>query len=220
MLFRALSGLREFHKNTQASRRKITGKSAGGDKIKASMPRLIVAPRTVVAYHGCTLPVARAILSDGAFRASENRYDWLGKGVYFWEYAPYRALEWAKWVSLQKGDAPAVLSATIRLGNCVNLMDVQYHNDLIATHDNLVALYGEENLPKNTNSGGHFRDRLVIDGHCDYVAGLGEAVDTVRGTFPEGEPIYPGSKILSLAHTQIAVRRADCISRIALVKFP
>lgn len=99
-------------------------------------------------------------------------------------------------------------------------MDVEHHNDLITTHDYLVALYGEENLPKNTSKGGHFRDRLVIDTHCENVARQGGTVDTIRGTFPEGEPIYPGSKILSLAHTQIVVRNPDCIQQLKLVKFP
>lgn len=184
-----------------------------------SVRKLVVAPRSIVGYHGCTLPVAEAILVEGKFRLSENRYDWLGRGVYFWEYAPYRALEWARFMGLQRGETPAVLAATVRLGNCVNLMDVQYHADLVETHRNLVALFGEENLPKNTARGGHFRDRLVIDRHCDNMAALGGMVDGVRGTFPEGEPIYEGSKILSLAHTQIAVRNPDCITQLRLVQF-
>lgn len=183
------------------------------------MRKLVVAPRSVVGYHGCTLPVAEAILAEGTFRPSENRYDWLGYGVYFWEYAPYRALAWARFIGLQCGQSPAVLAATIRLGDCINLMDVYYHTILIATHNTLVATYGEENLPKNTARGGHYRDRLVVDTACDDVQAQGVPVDTVRGTFPEGEPIYPGSKILTLAHTQIAVRNPDCITRIELVRF-
>jgi hypothetical protein len=179
----------------------------------------LFAPRSVVGYHGCTDSIAEAIVAAGRFRPSENRYDWLGYGVYFWEYAPYRALEWARLLALQRGEKPAVLAATIQLKNCVNLMDVEHHNSLIETHRNLVALYGEEQLPKNTARGGHFRDRLVIDTHCDNIALLGQTVDTVRGTFPEGEPIYPGSKILSLAHTQIAVRNTNCIHRLELIKF-
>lgn len=143
----------------------------------------------------------------------------LGQGVYFWEYAPYRALEWASLVGLQRGEPPAVLAATIRLGNCVNLMDVKYHSELTATHQNLVDLYGEENWLENTAADGHFLDRLVVDTHCENIALLGGVVNTVRGTFTEGEPIYLGSKIRSRAHTQLAVRSQDCISGIRLVTF-
>ena len=41
-----------------------------------------------------------------------------------------------------------------------------------------------------------------------------------RGSFAEGAPIYPGSKILQKAHTQIAVRDTACILRASLVQFP
>jgi hypothetical protein len=183
------------------------------------MPRLLVSPRYVVGYHGCTVPIADAILAVGGFPASENRYDWLGRGIYFWEYAPYRALELARYLGLQRGEEAAVLQATIRLGKCVNLMDVKDHADLLTTYNLLIEFYGEENLPSNTARGGHFRDRLVIDTYCDQAAAQGASVDAVRGTFPEGEPIYPGSMILSLAHTQIAVRNPDCITNLRLVRF-
>ncbi len=184
------------------------------------MARPLSAPRTVTGYHGCTRSVADAILAEGAFRLSENTYDWLGRGVYFWEYAPYRALEWARLVALERGDVPAVLGVTIRLRNCLNLLDVNHHRDLVATHQWLVDRYGEENLPRNTARGGHYLDRLVIDTFCDKAQQENVRVQTVRGSFAEGEPIYPGSKILSRAHTQIAVRDPHCIERIQLVTFP
>lgn len=184
------------------------------------MARLITVPRSVVGYHGCSRKDADAILAEGNFRLSENRYDWLGRGIYFWEYAPYRAMEWARLICLQRGEEPAVLGVTIRLGRCVNLLDIAHHNDLIMTHEALLAIYGEGRLPKNTARGGHFLDRLVVDTFCDNASADGSPPDTVRGTFPEGEPIYPGSKILSLAHTQIAVRNPACISNIRLITLP
>ncbi len=186
------------------------------------MPRtsLPTGPRSVVGYHGCTRPVADRILAEGAFLPSENRYDWLGRGVYFWEYAPYRALDWARFVALTRGEEPAVLAATIRLGRCVNLLDVRHHNDLIATHRWLTDTYGAENLPRNTARGGHYLDRLVIDTLCDLSTDYRLPVQTVRGTFAEGEPLYPGSKILSLTHTQVAVRDISCITNVRLVTFP
>ncbi len=176
-------------------------------------------PTSVIGCHGCTQTVAEAILAQGRFLPSENRYDWLGRGVYFWEYAPYRALEWARLACLESGGRPAVLAATLQLRNCINLLDVDRHEELSGTNAYLVKNLGENGLPKNTARGGNFRDRIVIDSHCERLRRSGSVIDTVRGTFPEGEPIYPDSRILSLAHTQIAVRSPDCITDIQLVRF-
>jgi len=45
--------------------------------------------RTIFAYHGCDSTVAELVLL-GHFRLepSHNDYDWLGAGIYFWEYGP------------------------------------------------------------------------------------------------------------------------------------
>src|SRR5260221_731263 len=57
---------------------------------------ILTAPETVVGYHGCSRGVAEKIISAQHFLPSTMTYDWLGEGIYFWEYAPYRALEWAQ----------------------------------------------------------------------------------------------------------------------------
>ena len=52
----------------------------------------------VYGFHGCSRDVAEMLLSgkDVSLNSSENDYDWLGSGIYFWEEAPHRALEWAQ----------------------------------------------------------------------------------------------------------------------------
>ena len=42
---------------------------------------------------------------------STNAYDWLGEGIYFWEYAPNRALDWAK--KRFRSQEPAIVGVTI-----------------------------------------------------------------------------------------------------------
>lgn len=42
--------------------------------------------RTVIAYHGCDVETAERLLSGEPFKPSQNDYDWLGEGIYFWEY--------------------------------------------------------------------------------------------------------------------------------------
>ncbi len=160
------------------------------------------------------------ILAQQQFTPSTKAYDWLGEGIYFWEYAPYRALDWAMLRCAASGEEPAVVGATIRLGNCLNLLDTQYMQELAQTYQQVVAEVGSGNLPRNTQRGAHYLDRQVIDTCCRALeTNLLPAVQTVRGSFPEGDPIYPGSKILSRAHTQIAARDAACFLDIFLVHF-
>ena len=73
----------------------------------------------------------------------------------------------------------------------------------------------------NTDRGSHFLDREIIDTYCRVFAlDVASPLQTVRGSFAEGAPIYPGSKILQKAHTQIAVPDTASILRVSLVQFP
>jgi hypothetical protein len=89
--------------------------------VRANFPRssrLHRAPRTVVGHHGCSGETAERILTGERFVPSRRAYDWLGEGIYFWEYGPYRAYRWAE----RRFDPDAaVLQVTIRLGRCLNL---------------------------------------------------------------------------------------------------
>jgi hypothetical protein len=72
---------------------------------------MIDPPIQVFGYHGTSRQKANAILSQG-FRVSDNDYDWLGEGVYFFQDAPYRAMQWA---TQQHPQNPAVIRAVIQL---------------------------------------------------------------------------------------------------------
>lgn len=77
--------------------------------------------RTVVAFHGTTAEAAERLVNGEPFSESDRDDEWFGKGVYFWEYAFKQAWWWAK--SYRKFDRPAVIGASIRLGNCLDLLD-------------------------------------------------------------------------------------------------
>jgi hypothetical protein len=65
--------------------------------------------RTVIAYHGCDVIVAERVLAGEPFRKSENNYDWLGAGIYFWEFGVDRARKFAEFQEqLGKVGTPAV----------------------------------------------------------------------------------------------------------------
>ena len=48
----------------------------------------------VYGYHGTSQTKAASILENG-FLASDNDYDWLGTGIFFFQDAPIRAKQWA-----------------------------------------------------------------------------------------------------------------------------
>lgn len=56
------------------------------------MPRFSDYHRTVIGYHGTRRSVAeRIVLRQGTFAWQDNPGDWMGSGVYFWEYGPKQA---------------------------------------------------------------------------------------------------------------------------------
>ena len=68
------------------------------------MPRYADYHRTVVGYHGTRRSTALRIVQGlRGFEPSENDDDWLGHGVYFWEYAPQQAWLWAEQRRRSKG---------------------------------------------------------------------------------------------------------------------
>lgn len=56
--------------------------------------------RWILGYHGCTQDLANELITGArpisAWPQSNNSYDWLGLGIYFWEHGPERARRWAQ----------------------------------------------------------------------------------------------------------------------------
>ena len=48
-------------------------------------------------HHGCDRSLAKLVLEGKTSPIpSENKYDWLGPGIYFWVDSPSRAMTWAR----------------------------------------------------------------------------------------------------------------------------
>ena|SRR5829696_3097742 len=165
--------------------------------------------RIVFGYHGTDPAFAeRLVLGEVApadWAPSENEYDWLGHGIYFWEYAPDRARAWAR-----KG---GVIGAIINLGTCLDLTDIKYTAMLTAAYERLAATHRRKKKPLPENRGKRrFLDCAVINYLVASEAkSSGLRFQTVRSPFLEGEPVYPGSAILRESHVQLAVRDPSCI---------
>jgi hypothetical protein len=174
--------------------------------------------RTVIAYHGCDAGVAERLLRGEPFLRSENDYDWLGGGVYFWEYGADRALRFAH-DQQRRGriTAPAVVGALVQLGKCFDLMDTRFTADLGDAYDTLLEIYSQTGRPLPMNAGTtpdqklRRLDCLVLNFYLALQESTGSAFDTVRCGFSEGPHAFPGSGIFQQSHIQIAVRNQACI---------
>ncbi len=185
---------------------------------------VIALPSFILGYHGCDQAIAEKVFAGQAsLEPSQNDYDWLGNGIYFWEHNPQRAYDFAVAIkkhshpSKQTVENPAVVGAIINLGYCLNLLDSgfikmvkQAHCDLSQTLDK-----AGESLPQNTGG------LDLVDRKLDCAVfrmlhknreGNGDIpFDTVRAAFVEGAPIYPNAGFASKNHIQLAVRNTECI---------
>jgi len=181
--------------------------------------------RMIIGYHGCDAKVAAKVLSgEGALTPSQRDYDWLGKGIYFWEHGPQRAFDWAKDEKKRaprKIRTPAVLGAYINLGECFDLLDTANTGLLGQLYPEFCRFILEAGKPMPKNESvprTQERDRVlqkldcaVVNWSLDALAQAGRTYQTVRGVFVEGKPAYPEGGIMLKSHIQIAVRDYRCI---------
>jgi hypothetical protein len=185
----------------------------------------------VLGYHGCDEDIGMAALhGDLTLTKSEQDYDWLGPGIYFWESDPHRAMEWAESrVKRGKSKKAFVIGAVIDLRNCLNLLERENLELLTAAHASFVSIQTKAglDLPANEDlaTGTAPGDKLLRYLDCAVIRNLhsmiaedadGEPFDTVRGLFVEGGQTYTGSGFNLLTHTQIAVTNEACIRGIFL----
>lgn len=170
----------------------------------------------ILGYHGCDQAVAERLLAGEPFQKSQNDYDWLGWGTYFWEANPRRGLDFAVEASARSGSkikVPTVVGAVLDLGRCLDLMNA-------VSVEMVRAAYGS--LAETLEAAGQVllsnRDRLRRQLDCAVIEHLhaineagGSFVDTVRAVFTEGQEIYPGAGFDAKTHIQVAVRSPDCI---------
>lgn len=172
----------------------------------------------ILGYHGCSADTAKLLLSGDAFRASENDYDWLGHGIYFWEANPLRGLQFYQEAQKRRGESGrtgTVVGAIIDLGFCLDLLTSTGVEAVQTAYEDLKAIADEAGSPMPVNTHGN----LVRNLDCAVINHLHEsrkdaaldAFDSVRGMFDEGRPAFDGSGISAKAHIQIAVRSPSCI---------
>ncbi len=177
-------------------------------------------PSWVIGYHGCDEEVAEFVLSgEGKLKVSENDYDWLGSGIYFWENDPSRARVWAEFVRHQPQSSahlirrPTVIGAVIKLGYCLDLLEAESIRLVRDAYGDLKKVAAEVNLPMPVNTGPK-PDQPIRRLDCAVINYLHEnrkaegdrPFDSVRAPFIEGEALYPGAGFHARTHVQLCVR--------------
>jgi hypothetical protein len=164
--------------------------------------------RIVLGYHGCAPEFAEALIRGemalDAWQPSRNPYDWLGHGIYFWEFAPHRTRVW--------GGKGGVVGAVLQLGLCLDLTDVKHTNLLREEYRAVRRSRRQLGVPMPRNRGKRRDlDCLIINELTRSSERKGINFQTVRCPFLEGRPAFPGSGILHESHVQITVRDPSCI---------
>lgn len=183
----------------------------------------------ILGFHGCDQSVRDAVVRDPRemLRRSENNYDWLGSGIYFWENNYERALNYAKMIKAnpQRGNTkittPSVVGAVIDLGYCLDLLDSEYLKILKAGYTMLTNISQAHGLPipQNKKAIDGEPDLLIRHLDCAVIQTIHrfneenkyQSFDSVRGVFFEGKELYPNAGFKEKNHIQIAVRNPNCI---------
>lgn len=192
-------------------------------------------PNLIIGFHGCDESTReQLLLNPNKYKASKEKHDWLGHGIYFWENNYERALEWAK-DKKQRGTLknPAVVGAVIQLGNCCDLTDKASIDIVKSYHKTMAKDFSDAGLPLPVNKdikADKHKDMLLRELDCSvleymhhqiltaYKADMADhghsgynIYDTTRGVFTEGGPAYTGAGIFDKSHIQICVRNSNCI---------
>ena len=178
-------------------------------------------PFQITGFHSCDKEIGLKVLNGKIdLIPSDNIWDWLGGGVYFWEQNPARALQYAIDCAAgkQKNKAgiktPFVIGAIIELGNCLNLLEPISLNLIKQSYDSLKILYEDLGEPMPINKGpNRALDCAVIKYVHETRRQLLEEppFDTIRSAFLKGKELYPSSNFTTKLHIEICVIKTELI---------
>lgn len=160
-------------------------------------------------FHGTTLEAAQSILATG-FRQSDEPWDWLGTGVYFWQDAPLRAYQWSvEWSRIKgRSGVPVVVQADVNLDGCLDLLDIFWDGPIkkaSADFLQLLTTLDKKDL-KNKPGGRNLMDCAFFNFLAESLQEKGVPVRSIRAAVTEGQALFPESPIHDRSHIQVAVR--------------
>ncbi|MDQ2150963.1 hypothetical protein RBI22_19880 [Alcaligenaceae bacterium C4P045] len=182
----------------------------------------------MLAYHGCDAVTRDDLVSRrlGGLDHSQNEYDWLGPGTYFFEDDPQRAMNFAEKSAATPGAlytqrpivTPAVVGAVLCLTSCLDMTTQAGLSEFQLTLDVLTG-YG---VPLAQNDEERPLLRKLNNQVFTALHGFREEKHTpedpfppyqvVRGAFMQGDPLGDAHSGFSLdGHIQLAVRDPSAI---------
>lgn len=184
-------------------------------------------PTLILGFHACEREVGIALVNgETGFSASENSFDWLGHGMYFWENSPHRAEVYGAELRdlREKLVDPVVIGAVIHLGYCFDLLESHSLQILQKHYSAMKKTYEAAGIPMPINevAGTGDNDRLLRKLDCavfQYMhsemlqksSGNNKTFDSVRGAFWEGKELYSTSGFKEKNHVQVCIRNPNCI---------
>jgi len=185
----------------------------------------------LVAYHGCDAVVRDDLVTQRLRKLdhSQNPYDWLGPGAYFFEGDLKRALLFAdasaahpeKMFTQRPIATPAAVGAVLCVSSWLDMTTQEGLSEFSRALRGMEVAFRArgEALPANRPAAGDDVDiiyRALDSAVFSFMhetrlrVGL-EHFDAVRGAFPQGPPVADNSGFREHTHIQIAVRNNDCI---------
>ncbi|MDB5819786.1 MAG: hypothetical protein JWQ11_3426 [Rhizobacter sp.] len=183
----------------------------------------------VLAYHGCDVTVRDALVS-GQLRdltPSDNDYDWLGPGAYFFEDDPIRAMQFALSAAAQPGKrftrhpiaSPSLVGAVLRINHWLDMTTQRGLDEFKTAHSVLAAADLKQALPRNEPADAEDTDVILrrLDRavfktlHLQRETAGSVPYDAVRAAFQQGPDLIESSAFKRRSHMQIALRNSACV---------
>lgn len=187
----------------------------------------------LIVYHGCDVTTRDDLVSGRLkhLNHSNNRYDWLGPGAYFFEGDVERALLFAqashanpaKRYTAKPIATPAVVGAILRVQNWLDMTTQAGIKEFSLAYQAMAAGLEASGSALPTNRPADEGDVEVIYRALDNAvfSWLHEArsshkpplpaFQAVRAAFHQGEKIAPASGFHATTHIQIALRDNSCV---------
>lgn len=158
------------------------------------------------AFHGTSIDCAQNIISQGCFSKSLSDFNYLGEGVYFYEYSKQHAFTFIK--RKLPTDEIAILESTLDLGNCLDLNNEEHSIFVSETANKLI-----EKTSDNT-----INDGVVIEFICSV--SLKIKIDSVRANYTNAKigKIFKGSHFYAKSEMIVCMRTLANIKSIKICK--
>jgi hypothetical protein len=155
----------------------------------------------------------RIINGKDQLRPSNNPWDWLGPGAYFWEDNPHRALDYAIKCAENKQKFsgriinPFVIGAVIELGNCLNLIEHKSIGIVKAAYELLrrAREEGGKKMPANKGANRSLDCIVIKYLHQMIAENRLPPYDSIRSPFQEGGQLYETANFTDGLHMEVCV---------------